>query len=561
MSADRLLEYYHRVADAPDATKRLRSLVLELAVRGKLVPQHPDDETASALMRKIDSERSRLANVGLIKSTHFESPESHELPFPIPITWTWTRLGAVGDWGSGSTPPRTGSDLYGGMITWLKSGELNDNRCLIGSEEQITEHALTTGSFRINRRGDVLIAMYGATIGRIAILGEDAVTNQAVCGCTPFPGVFNAFMFTFLLSQRARFQAASEGGAQPNISKIKIIRTLFPLPPLDEQHRIVKKVDELMALCDEIEAQRAKRETTRDRFSIATLAHLNAPDPNAVVVADHARFAIQSLEVLTTRRDQIKRLRQTIINLAVSGNLVRQDPGEEPIEVALPSDSARPGLPAKWRQARLADLLAEDTRNGYSRKPDDVPDGTPILRISAGTVRSDGVVAEEEHKLIGGITAEVRLQYGLKRGDLVACRFNGNKAFVGRLAIFADYLDIQPIYPDKLIRIRVASKCAVPEYIRLASTSDIVATEIEAFCATTVGNWGISATNLKEVKFPVPPVGEQRRIVTKVNQLMALCTQLEASLTTEHETRGRLLDALVAEALTTADPEAVLAIG
>jgi hypothetical protein len=91
-------------------------------------------------------------------------------------------------------------------------------------------------------------------------------------------------------------------------------------------------------------------------------------------------------------------------------------------------------LPANWRYSRLANLLAEDTRNGYSRKPDDAADGTPILRISAGTVRRDGIVAEEEHKLISGIEPDVRLQYGLKAGDLLACRFNGNKAFVGRFS-------------------------------------------------------------------------------------------------------------------------------
>ncbi len=204
---------------------------------------------------------------------------------------------------------------------------------------------------------------------------------------------------------------------------------------------------------------------------------------------------------------------------------------------------------SSWRYTRLANLLSEDTRNGYSRRPDDAPKGTPILRISAGTVRRDGIVAEEEHKLISGISPEDRLQYGLKAGDLLACRFNGNKAFVGRLTLFNDYLGIRPIYPDKLIRVRVATAFALAPFLRLAGDTDLVRTEIEAACATTVGNWGISATNLKEVRFPVPPLAEQLRIVAKIDGLMTLCDRLEASLATAADTRRRLLDALLAEAL------------
>jgi type I restriction enzyme S subunit len=112
----------------------------------------------------------------------------------------------------------------------------------------------------------------------------------------------------------------------------------------------------------------------------------------------------------------------------------------------------------------------------------------------------------------------------------LACRFNGNKAFIGRLTIFKDYLRIRPIYPDKLIRVRVVPELVLATYLRLAGDSDIVRAEVEAACATTVGNWGISATNLKQVRFPLPPLAEQHRIVAKVDELMALCDRLEASL-------------------------------
>jgi type I restriction enzyme S subunit len=140
-------------------------------------------------------------------------------------------------------------------------------------------------------------------------------------------------------------------------------------------------------------------------------------------------------------------------------------------------------------------------------------------------------------------------------GDLLACRFNGNKAFVGRLTIFKGYLGLNPIYPDKLIRVRVAQAHVVPEFLRLAGDTDIVRRQMEVACATTVGNWGISATSLKAIRFPVPPIAEQHRIVAKVDELMALCDRLEASLTQADEHRRRLLEALLHQAL---EPAATL---
>ena len=237
-----------------DQVKHLRQTILSLAVRGKLVEQDPTDEPASELLRRVTDERETLLRAKRIKRVRVKPIALGETPFRVPNNWEWTRLGHVGDWGAGSTPSRTNTEFFGGDVTWLKSGELNDNRHLLGSEETITQLALENCSFRTNRPGDILIAMYGATIGKLAILAESAVTNQAVCGCTPFQGVLSHFLFLYLLSRRSTFRRSSEGGAQPNISKVKIVATPFPLPPFAEQRRIVAKVDEIMTLCDRMEA-------------------------------------------------------------------------------------------------------------------------------------------------------------------------------------------------------------------------------------------------------------------------------------------------------------------
>ena len=274
-----------RLATRAEHVEALRRGILDLAMCGKLVEQDPAEEPASELLKRIAAEKARLIKAGKIKKLAVDPINKGEAPFDIPVQWHWTRLGSVGDWGAGSTPSRTRSDFYEGNITWLKSGELNDNQCLSGSEEKLTEHAVTKGSFRVNQPGDVLIAMYGATIGKLAILAESAVTNQAVCGCTPFDGVLNRFLYIFLRSEREKFHASSEGGAQPNISKVKIVWTPFPLPPLAEQKRIVAKVDELMALCDDLETAIRTQSETSQRLLDAAIREALADHQPALEVA------------------------------------------------------------------------------------------------------------------------------------------------------------------------------------------------------------------------------------------------------------------------------------
>jgi type I restriction enzyme S subunit len=552
MNAERLLALYERVAEAPDAIARLRRFILDLAVRGKLVPQDPQDEPASELLTRIAKEKARLG----IKSQLIAFKQD-DAAFDLPLGWAWTLIGEIcSKTGSGSTP-RGGKEVYRPSgIPFLRSQNVHDDGLRLDDVAYIDSdtHNRMSGTRVI--ANDLLLNITGGSIGRCCLVSEnfgEANVSQHVAIVRPTFTDMGRFLHRLILSPFFQGFVFNEqtGAGRGGLPKNRMDSIPVPLPPLAEQHRIVAKVDELMALCDRLEAARKDREAKRDRLSAASLARLNTPDPETFT-AD-ARFTLEALPALTTRPNQIKQLRQTILNLAVRGRLVPQDPNDESVHLDAPSETeAKAALPASWRYIRLAELLREDTRNGYSRRPDDAPEGAPILRISAGTVRRDGVVAEEEHKLISGIDAKTRKEYGLRAGDLLACRFNGNKAFVGRLTIFNDYLGLEPIYPDKLIRVRPEPRRAVSAFLRLASETDLVRDDVELFCATTVGNWGISASNLKEVRFPVPPLAEQHRIVAKVDELMALCDRLEASLATSDQTRTRLLEATLIEALSPA---------
>ena len=239
-------------ADIDTLYDEFRKRTLTLAIQGKLVPQDPNDEPASVLLERIRAEKKAKLGKKYVDSYIYKSDDNcyyekvgtnepvrlDNLPFDIPDSWCWARLGNIGDWGAGATPARTNSQYYGGNIPWLKTGELN-NDIIYGSEEHITDEALKECSLRYCRIGDVLIAMYGATIGKLAIAGVPLTTNQACCACTPYEGIYNFYLFYFLMEEKDNFTQMGFGGAQPNISKEKIIKHLFPVPPYEEQKEIV----------------------------------------------------------------------------------------------------------------------------------------------------------------------------------------------------------------------------------------------------------------------------------------------------------------------------------
>ena len=204
-------------SDLQATIKQTKSKILDLAIHGKLVPQDPNDEPAIELLKRINPDFTPCDN------GHYP-----QLPFEAPQNWSWTTLGKIGKWQSGSTPNRLNKDYYNGNIPWLKTGDLN-NGYITHIPESITEKALNETSLKLNPTGSVLIAMYGATIGKIGILTFPATTNQACCACEVFNGIDKEFLFLFLLSHREEFIKMGGGGAQPNISKEKNNKHLYPL--------------------------------------------------------------------------------------------------------------------------------------------------------------------------------------------------------------------------------------------------------------------------------------------------------------------------------------------
>ncbi len=517
MNAERLLAHFERISEAPDAVARLRRFILDLAVRGKLV----------------------------------EPPKS----------WLECTLGEVGDWGSGGTPLRTKAEYYGGDIPWLVIGDLNDG-LVTASATSITEEGLSNSSAKVVDEGTLLIAMYGS-IGKLGVAGMRCATNQAIAFCRPYSDMVTAdYLFVLLKSLRNELLLQGQGVAQQNISQKILKAHPVELPPLAEQHRIVAKVNELMALCDQLEAARNQRQQCRERLVDATLQRLNQPAEDPASFRKDASFALQVLPSLTTTPAQIKQLRQTILNLAVRGKLVEQDPEDEPAEELLacfaeakvkqkkrtgdarikleddPSPDALPmTLPVGWKCQSFQNLFLFIDYRGNT--PTKTVEGVPL--ITAKNVRM-GRLDREPREFVSQSTYESWMTRGYPGlGDIFftteaplgnACLNNIEQPFAlaQRVICFQPYAFI----------------CT--RFIVFALMSDLMQTMIDVH-ATGMTAKGIKAAKLKPLPIPLPPLAEQHRIVAKVDELMALCDQLEQQLNQADQQRRRLLEAVLAEAL------------
>ena len=295
MNTNALLAHFDRIADAPDAVPRLRRFILDLAVRGKLVPQEPDDEPAA-----IPVSARKQHNLG--KVCPADIPGWLVAPVGLLLEFRYGKGMKASDRLGAGPVPVFGSN---GVVGYSET-PLTDAPCII-----------------IGRKGSA---------GALNLCNGPSWTTDVAY----FVEAPDYFDLRYLLIGLETLDLESLGkGVKPGLSRSDACELPLVVPPLAEQHRIVAKVDELTALCDRLEAARSGRETTRHRLAAASLARLDTPDSDPPAFRKDAAFALDNLTPLTTRPDQIKVLRQTILNLAVRGRLVPQDPNDAPAAVGL----------------------------------------------------------------------------------------------------------------------------------------------------------------------------------------------------------------------------------
>jgi type I restriction enzyme S subunit len=591
MNPDWLLKHFEQIGEAPDAVPRLRRFVLDLAVRGKLVEQDPIDEPASELLSHIQLEKQQILARGRTQNQDLSSIEEREIPFVIPTNWTWVRLGEVIKLWNGFA--FKSSDYKQQGVPVIRIGDLQNGQVVLDSVVFVDENVAASVDESVwVPENALLIAMSGATTGKVAFnrTGKRLLLNQRVGRVQVF-SVHHDFLRFFFETIVQQNLSISLGTAIPNLSTKQIYETAFPLPPQAEQHRIVAKVDELMALCGELEAAQAKRDKRRDRLVAATLHGLNngrdvlgrdGSPSRPLVSVDPRRpqsssqnggfdetalsksngalgdsalplFFLNYLPRLTTRPEHIHQLRQTILNLAVRGRLVPQDPRDEPVDsliaqiqaerkqraskggptiyqISSDVNDVRFPVPQSWKWVRLG--VITNVLMGQS------PPGETYNTRGEGIVLINGPVEFSE----GPFGISVLNQYTTaptklcKKGDLLLCvrgsttgRTNvaGADACIGR-----GVAALQPLYADQFVRLFIWSW-----------------REQIIDMGRGIAFPSISRRQIEDLPIPFPPLAEQHRIVAKVDELMALCDEMESRLTINATTRRQLLEATLQEAL------------
>ena len=276
MNAEQLLQNFERISEAPDAIPRLRRFILDLAVRGKLVKQDPNDEPASELLKRIAADKARLVKAGEIrKPRDLDNGEEAEKPFSIPTTWRWVRLDAVGAIVGGGTPSAHEADNFsdpGEGIPWHTPADLGgySNLYISHGARDLSEKGLRNSSATLMPKGTVLFTSR-APIGYVAIASNPIATNQGFKSIVPYMEDCSRFIATAMIAFAPGINASAPGTTLKEVSGKIVSAVSFPLPPLAEQHRIVARVDELMSLCDQLEAAKAEREQCRDKLVASSL--------------------------------------------------------------------------------------------------------------------------------------------------------------------------------------------------------------------------------------------------------------------------------------------------
>lgn len=482
----------------------LKNSILKLAVQGKLVEQRAEEGTARELLEQIKLEKDQLIKDKKIKKSK-PLPEitEDEIPFEIPESWEWMRVGDVGSWSAGATPSRQHPEYYEGEIPWLKTGDLNDGY-ITDIPEFVGQLALEKTSLRLNSIGSVLMAMYGATIGKLGILKIEATTNQACCACIPYSCIENKYLFFYLMSQRKNYISMGAGGAQPNISKEKIVMSLIPVPPLDEQKRIVVKIEEILPYIDQYDKAYTKLETFNKKF----------PEDMKKSILQMAMQGklVEQLPEEETADELYEQIVAEKSQLIKNGKIKKEKPLPDITEDEIPFE-----IPSSWKWVRLSAICEKIGSGSTPTGGKNVYQDDGILFLRSQNVYNDGLRFDG----IAFISEELNRPNSVVVAKDILLNITGGS--IGRCALVPDDFDKANINQHVMI-IRLVN-LDLRFWVHFVIISAYIQQKIMDV-QVGVSREGLSAEKLKNFIIPLPPLAEQKRIVAKIEELLPYCDQL-----------------------------------
>ncbi|NWE38842.1 restriction endonuclease subunit S [Pseudomonas yamanorum] len=548
------------LACAPNGVKKLRELILQLAVRGKLVPQDPSDEPASELLKHIAEEKARLLAEGKLKKQKpLEETSPREIPYDVPANWAWARLGEITNFGTTTKKDEIPDDAW---VLDLEDIEKDTSRLLQKARFYERNSLSEKNSFT---KGDVLYGKLRPYLNKVLVAEDDGFCTTEIL---PFRcyGPFVAHYFIIALKSPyflSYVNAKSYGMKMPRLGTEDGRQAFFPLPPLAEQHRIVAKVNELMALCDRLEAQQADAESAHAQLVQALLDSLTQARDASDFASNWQRLA-DHFHTLFTSESSIDALKQTLLQLAVKGKLAPQDPINEPASIlldrilatknrliesgvfkrdkALPSisdDEKKFSLPTGWEWVRLQSAI--DVRDGThdSPKPAMGLDTYPL--VTSKDFYKGRINFESAKRICKADYIEIAKRSCVERFDILFSMIGGNignQVIVDTDAKFAIKNVALFKYYDK--------ELTLPFFVKLISEN--IAIDLQKVAIGGAQPF-VGLGVLRKLVIALPPIAEQHRIVVKVDQLMALCDQLKTRLTQVRKLNEQLGSTLIERAI------------
>ncbi|HEY5580108.1 MAG TPA: restriction endonuclease subunit S [Rhodoferax sp.] len=560
-TADSLEQHFDTAFAAPDGIKKLRELILTLAMQGKLVPQDPNDPPASQLLKEIEAEKKRLVKAGKIKVPKpLPEIKAEEVPYALPMGWKWVRVRDIcHDWGQKTPDSR---------FTYIDVGSIDNTAGVIGKEVQILEdHEAPSRARKLVQKGTVIYSTVRPYLLNIAIVeGEfehEPIASTAFAILHPFIGISNRFIYSYLRSPIfiKYVESTMKGVAYPAINDGDFFQGVFPLPPIPEQRRIVAKIDQLMARCDELEKLRNEREQKRRSVHAAALKKLlDAPAGDSFT--DAWQFITHHFGELYAVRENVTELRKTILQLAVMGKLVPQNPNDPPASQLLKEIEAEKKCLIKEGRIRGMRSLEDAKKITQEEIPYALPQGWAWVRLSSVFNTTSGNTFDAALEKEIGAVAYVKV------GDM---NLPGNELLITTSSRFIDpdermSRSLIPtgsiIFPKRGGAIATNKKRIVgnPIFVDLNTMAITpikgVETDYAYLWLLTIDlatlNTGTSVPQINHkdidpLPFPLPPFKEQHRIVAKIDQLMALCDTLEHRINAATGKQTELLGAMMAQ--------------
>lgn len=541
--------------------KKLRELILELAVRGKLVPQDPNDEPASELLKRIAAEKAELVKQGKIKKQK-PLPEisEDEKPFELPEGWEWVRLGFITNYGEcdKAEPTDANADTW---IVELEDIEKSTSKLL--NRVKFSERPFKSSKNKFNKN-DVLYGKLRPYLDKVLVADNSGVCTTEIIPIKAYGNILSGYLRLLLKSPRfiAYANESTHGMNLPRLGTEKATHAVVQLTAITEQIRIVNKVDELMSLCDQLEQQSLTSLEAHSQL-VETLLSTLTDSQNAEELAENWARISQHFDTLFTTEASIDALKQTILQLAVMGKLVPQDPNDEPASELLKrierekaqlvkegkikkqkplppiSEDEKPfELPVGWEWCKLQDITSKIT-DGDHKTPPRINDGYKLL--SAKNVR-DGYLDYDNCDYISEVDYLKSRERCLPEiGDLLIVSVGGT---IGRSSLIKESADFALVRSVAIIKPLLLDS----NYLKFSMDSFL----LQKIIHESKRGGAQPCLYLSEISnflFPMPPEKEQKRIVSKIEYLLSICDTLKSRLQSAQQTQLHLADALTDAAL------------